>query len=136
MSTKQFDRLDAYRTAIRYVGQTRALVVSLRTTDPVLADQLHRCVLSVPLNIAEGAGEFSAGDKRRFYRYALRSATESIAVLDVCAEIGLLDAGDWSLCRETGMRIVAMLTRLVLVMSDRDGKDVRDRGPGGKKPQR
>ena len=132
MSTKQFDRLDAYRTAVRYVGQTRALVMRLRTADPVLADQLHRCVLSVPLNIAEGAGEFSTGDKRRFYRYALRSATESVAVLDVCAEVGLLERDDWNTCRETGMRIVAMMTGLVLAMSDRDRE--RERVRKGERP--
>ena len=35
-----------------------------------LADQLQRAATSIPLNIADGAGEFSASEKARFYRMA------------------------------------------------------------------
>ena len=35
--------------------------------------------------------EFSRRDKRRFYRIALRSATESAAILDVCRRLELDD---------------------------------------------
>ena len=35
-----------------------------------LADQLQRAATSVPLNIAEGAGEYSGAEKNRFYRIA------------------------------------------------------------------
>jgi len=37
-----------------------------------LADQLQRAGTSVPLNIAEGAGEYSSNEKIRFYRMARR----------------------------------------------------------------
>lgn len=50
-----------------------------------LKDQLDRAATSIVLNIAEGAGEFSPRDKRRFYRIARRSANESAAVLQVVA---------------------------------------------------
>ena len=46
-----------------------------------LSDQLRRAVASIPLNIAEGAGEFAPADKAHFYRMARRSATETAAVL-------------------------------------------------------
>jgi four helix bundle protein len=114
-----FDRLDAYQAAIRLIGMTRGLVLRLRRRDDVMADQLHRAVLSIACNTAEGAGEFSPGDKARLYRYALRSATESIAVLDAAREIRLCDEGEHERCRETAMRLVAMLTRLVLVTAGR-----------------
>jgi four helix bundle protein len=70
---ESFDRLDSYRAAISLVGQVRPLVLRLRRQEGDMADQLHRAVLSVACNTAEGAGEFSAGDKARLYRYALRS---------------------------------------------------------------
>ena len=71
-----------------------------------------------PLNIAEGAGEFSPGDKARFYRMARRSATECAAILDACratelAELDLLFKG-----RTLLLRIVAMLTAMVLRLND------------------
>jgi len=41
-----------------------------------LRDQLHRASISVVLNIAGGAGRFSAPDKARFSAIARGSATE------------------------------------------------------------
>jgi four helix bundle protein len=128
VSANQFDKLDAYRAAIEYVGLTRTLILRLRATELPMADQLDRAVLSIPCNLAEGAGEFSPGDKRRFYRYALRSTTESIALLDVSRRIGFSDPDEHSRMRELGMRLVAMLTRLVQVASARTGA-----GPAGRR---
>jgi four helix bundle protein len=116
---ESFDRLDAYSCAIRLVGQALPLVLRLRRQECDMADQLHRAVLSVACNTAEGAGEFSAGDKARLYRYALRSAAEATAILDAANEIGLAPAADHKTCRDTSVRLVAMLTRLVLVTSAR-----------------
>ena len=79
-----------------------------------LAEQLQRASLSVALNIAEGAGEFSRKDKNRFYRMALRSATECAAILDVCRRLDLAQAEVVSSGRDLLLRIVLMLTRLVL----------------------
>ena len=74
--------------------------------------RLQRAAVSIPLNIAEGAGEFSRKDKRRFYRIALRSATESAAILDVCRRLGLDDGTRLGAGRDLLLRIVAMLMRL------------------------
>jgi four helix bundle protein len=117
-----FDQLDAYRVALEYVALTRPLVLRLRRSELVLADQLHRAVLSIPCNLAEGAGEFSPGDKRRFYRYALRSSTETVALLDCIHAAALLADDEHARCRILGIRLVAMMTRLVLSTSDRPKK--------------
>ena len=118
MRVVRFQQMDVYIAAIDYVGETRGLVLRLRRSDPVLADQLHRAIISIPLNIAEGAGEFSPADKARFYRYALRSGTETLAILDVCRKLGLMKP-DEDAARRTGDRVVAMLTRLVASTTDR-----------------
>jgi four helix bundle protein len=112
----QFDheRLDAYQVAIDFVALANDVVEHLPRGRAHLADQLQRASLSVPLNIAEGAGEFSPKDKRRFYRMALRSATECSAILDVCRRLDLAQAGVLSSGRDLLLRIVSMLTRLVL----------------------
>jgi four helix bundle protein len=121
-----FDRLDAYRVAIEYVGLTRPLVLRLRRSDVAMADQLQRAVLSVACNVAEGAGEFSPGDKARLYRYALRSAAETVAIVDAAGAIGATTGEEFTGLRDLGTRLVAMLTRLVVVSTDRRRTD---RGP-------
>jgi four helix bundle protein len=121
----RFDQLDVYQTSIRYTGQTRPLVLRLRREDPVMADQLHRATLSIPLNLAEGAGEFSTGEKAKHYRYALRSTAETIAILDCAREISLMQTAEHARCRETALRVMAMLTRLVLSVNGRERE--RDR---------
>jgi four helix bundle protein len=129
-----FDKLDVYRTAIEYVQATRPLVVRLRRRDLVIADQLQRAVLSVACNVAEGAGEFSPGDKARLYRYALRSATESVALVDASKAIGAAVVEEHHELRDTGLRLVAMLTRLVVTAAGR--VPVTRQRPRGTAPDR
>ena len=73
----QFDheRLDAYQVAIDFVALANDVVENLPRGRSHLSDQLQRASLSVPLNIAEGAIEFSAKDKNRLYRGASRRRT-------------------------------------------------------------
>ena len=107
------ERLDVYSVSIEFVGLADALVERLPRGWAYLADQLHRASMSVPLNIAEGAGEYSKKDKARFYRMALRSATECAAILDVCRKFKLADTGRLDAGRALLLRIVSMLTRLI-----------------------
>ena len=80
----QFDheKLDVYKVSIDFVSQAEEITKDLPKGRGYLVDQLQRAALSISLNIAEGAGEFSRKDKARFYRMALRSATECAAILD------------------------------------------------------
>ncbi|MFQ5505866.1 MAG: four helix bundle protein, partial [Planctomycetota bacterium] len=76
-----------------------------------LADQSRRAALSVPLNIAEGVGEFSRQEKARFYRIALRPAIECAAILDVSRRLRLAKTR-CDAARDLLLRVVAMLTRM------------------------
>jgi len=104
MNSFDHENLDIYQVAIEFVALADEVVEHLPRGRRYLADQLQRASLSVPLNIAEGAGEFN---KRRFYRMALRSATECAAILDVCRRLKLAHGP------VIFLRIVSMLTRLV-----------------------
>lgn len=64
------------------------------------------------LNIAEGAGKYSPGDKRRYYMSACGSATECAAVLDVFRRLDLVDEALHRSAKELLDRIVAMLVGL------------------------
>src|SRR5262245_49332247 len=92
MSDFEHDRLDVYRAAIAWLVVADEIADQLPRGRAYLADQLRRAATSVSLNIAEGAGEFSAGDKARFYRMARRSATECAATLDACGATKLVDS--------------------------------------------
>ena len=107
------ERLDVYGVAIEFVGLADAIVELLPRGRAYLADQLHRASMSVPLNIAEGAGEYSKKDKARFYRMELRSATECAAILDVCRKLELAEPQRLDAGRTLLLRIVSMLTRLI-----------------------
>jgi len=107
------DRLDVYRTAIEFVVLANEIAEQLPRGRGYLADQLQRAATSIPLNIGEGAGEFSSGDKARFYRMARRSATECAAILDVCQKLRLVADSGFRAARELLVRIVSMLVRMV-----------------------
>ncbi len=80
-------RLDAYHAAATFVVIADAITQTLPCGRAYLVDQLRRASLSIQANIAEGAGDFSAPDKARFYRMALRSASECAA--EWVAETGM-----------------------------------------------
>ena len=77
-----------------------------------LSDQLRRAALSIPLNIAEGAGEYAVEEKIRFYRMAKRSATECAGILDVCQGLQLINEQYQIKGREILIRIVSMLIKM------------------------
>lgn len=106
------EQLDVYRVALDFVAVAFALAQALPPGSAFLSDQLRRASTSIVLNIAEGAGEFSPGDKARFYRMAQRSATECAAILDVGTRCGLLASEQVSEGRGLLIRAVAMLAKL------------------------
>ena len=117
MSEFEHERLDVYRAAIEFLVLADTIAGSLPRGRSYLADQLRRASTSVSFNIAEGAGEFSAADKARFYRMARRSATESAAILDACRTLTLINHEQSQLGRTLLLRVVAMLTAMVVKLS-------------------
>ncbi len=112
MNSFDHEKLDVYQAAIALVVLIDEIVERLPRGRAYLADQLLRAGTSVPLNIAEGAGEYSANEKIRFYRMARRSATECAGIIDVCRRLQLIDEAQYSKGRELLIRIVAMLTKM------------------------
>lgn len=106
------DKLDVYQAAINFVAVADDVVEHLPRGRAYLADQLNKAATSVALNIAEGAGEFAAAEKARFYRIAKRSATECAAILDVCQRLQVIETVSYGAGRELLLRIVAMLTKM------------------------
>ncbi len=106
------EKLDVYKAAIELIVLIDDIIERIPKGRAYLIDQLQRAGTSVPLNIAEGAGEYSINEKSRFYRMAKRSATECASIFDVCQQLRLIEEVFYTKARELLLRIVAMLTKM------------------------
>ena len=106
------EKLNVYQVAIEFVLLADEMIEHLPRGRAYLSDQLQRAALSIPLNIAEGAGEYATDEKARFYRMAKRSATECAGILDVCQRLQLVEEERHTKGRELLIRIVSMLVKM------------------------
>jgi len=106
------EKLTVYQTAIEFVILADEIIEHLPRGRAYLSGQLQRAALSIPLNIAEGAGEYAVDEKARFYRMAKRSATECAGVLDVCQRLELVEEKRYLKGRELLIGIVSMLIKM------------------------
>jgi len=105
-----FQRLDVYQCAIRLTALSAQ--VDIPRGHGAIADQLRRASLSVPLNIAEGAGRASDADAARHYAIARGSAMECAAIFDAMLEMQIVEQAQHRQAMELIARVVAMLTKM------------------------
>ena len=72
------DKFRTYQAAVAFYHKAQGLKLPRH-----LKDQMSRAAASVCLNLAEGAGRTSFGERRQFYGTALASHRECQAVLDL-----------------------------------------------------
>jgi four helix bundle protein len=106
------EKLTVYQIAIEFVILADEVIEHLPRGRAYVSDQLQRAALSIPLNIAEGAGEYAIVEKARFYRMAKRSATECAGVLDVCQRLRLIEEDRYMKGRKLLIGIVSMLIKM------------------------
>jgi four helix bundle protein len=106
------ERLEVYQLALKLFDLTDEIVDQLPRGRRELRDQFARAGLSIVNNIAEGAGKFSAADKRRYYLIAHGSTTECAAMLDVCMRRKLISEPTYNEGKQLVDRVVAMLIKL------------------------
>ena len=106
------EELDVYQLALEYVAFAFELSKGLKGSVRHARDQLLRASQSIPLNIAEGNGKASKGDRRRFFEIARGSALKCAAIQDVLHVCGALTTEENAAAKQTLDRITAMLTKL------------------------
>jgi four helix bundle protein len=111
------ERLDVYKASLNFAELATKLIETFPTGKSHLSDQFKRAFVSISLNIAEGAGEFSRSEKARFYRMSRRSATECAAIVDICKRLELGNSALWTECRINLLSIVSMLVKLIKSMN-------------------
>ncbi|PYK58403.1 MAG: four helix bundle protein [Verrucomicrobia bacterium] len=90
------EKLDVYREAINFCGWVGEFLASI-SAKAAAKDQLDRASTSIPLNIAEGNGKFSAKDRARFFEMARGSALENLPFPSAMLSGMLVDARpSWS----------------------------------------
>src|SRR5881275_803097 len=112
------EKLDVYREAINFCGWVDEFLASI-SAKAAAKDQLDRASTSIPLNIAEGNGKFSARDRARFFEMARGSTLECAACLDVLLVRKVTKEEQVILAKERLARIVQMLVGLLRKFSHR-----------------
>ena len=112
------EKLDVYREAIDFCGWVGDFLAAA-PTKAAAKDQLDRASTSIPLNIGEGNGKFSAKDRARFLEVARGSALECAACLDVLFVRKLASEQQVAGQKEELARIVQMLIGLLRKFSER-----------------
>jgi four helix bundle protein len=112
------EKLDVYREAIDFCGWVGEFLGAI-SAKAAAKDQLDRASTSIPLNIAEGNGKFSARDRARFFEMARGSALECAACLDVLLVRKLATEEQVAAPKEKLARIVQMLIGLLRKFSER-----------------
>ena len=122
------EKLDVYQDAIAFCGWVGEFLSAI-SPKAAAKDQLDRASTSIPLNIAEGNGKFSAKDRARFFEVARGSALECAACLDVLLARKLASEEQVLLGKERLARIVQMLIGLLRKFSER-ADVLREEEPG------
>jgi four helix bundle protein len=112
------EKLDVYREAIGFCGWVGELLTAV-SQKAAAKDQLDRASTSIPLNIAEANGKFSAKDRSRFLEVARGSALECAACLDVLFARKLVSEDESAKGKEILAKILRMLIGLLRKFSDR-----------------
>ena len=106
------EKLKVYQQSIRFVAWATE---SLENIPKTIAahNQLERASTSVPLNLAEGNGKWTAADRCRFFDIARGSALESGACLDVLVAKKKMDSNQAAQGKSMLIEIVSMLAGLI-----------------------
>lgn len=74
-----------------------------------LTSQTRRAVVSIALNIAEGSGNTSEKEFKRYLEIALRSTYEVMACLEIALRMGLCNRETFTLLSDEADEIAAMI---------------------------
>jgi len=108
-----FEKFEVYKKSKIFLSDITSLIENGKRLNVRLADQLYRAALSIPLNIAEGAGRYSKPDKRNFYTIARGSVFECTAIIDILHDKGLIRAEQKDVYYNTLEEISKMLSGLI-----------------------
>ena len=91
MKTFGFERLEVYAEARKLTKEVYTLSRQFPESERyALSDQIHRAVVSIPSNIAEGTSRTSVEDKAHFIEIAYGSLMEVVCQLQIAVDLGYI----------------------------------------------
>jgi four helix bundle protein len=105
------EKLDVYHISLEYVGWAYKMCEKIKGHTNA-KNQILRASQAIPLNIAEGNGKPTKGDRRRYFEIARSSALECCAIQDVLVVCKAISKEESENAKAMLDRIVAMLTKL------------------------
>jgi four helix bundle protein len=103
--------LKIYAVVLELVRRVSPLIRVLRSRSSALGDQMERALISIPLNIAEGA--YSRGRNRQArFQSAAASARETLACLETAEAMGFIGPMDPALGALFN-QVIGTLVRLI-----------------------
>jgi four helix bundle protein len=106
------EKLDVYQCSIEFLALANEVLEHLPNGYAFVSDQLRRAALSIPLNIAEGAGKMTGPDRKRYFTIARGSAMECGAILDSLKVMKKVDEPAFRQGKHLLVRVVSMLTKM------------------------
>lgn len=107
-----YERLDVWQKgmdlAVEVYDLTRGLPAGERFS---LADQMRRCAVSIPSNIAEGAARASKKEFVQYLYIALGSASELDTQIQIAQRVGYLQ--DITILRQDILAVKKMINALI-----------------------
>jgi len=114
------ENLDVYRLARQFAVDLYRETSKFPAEERFgLASQIRRAAVSIPANIAEGAGRRSKKEFARFLLTARGSSAELRVLLEVAHETGILSDERFLACEQTVDRISSMTSGLIRHSSSR-----------------
>ncbi len=118
MQIRSHRDLIVWRRAMEFVAEVHALKRKFPAREgKELWNQLLRAAMSVPSNIAEGAGRTSRGDYARFLSIARGSIQEADTHLAMAVAFGYLRPEDIHRAEALSYEVLRMLTKLASVLA-------------------
>lgn len=109
----KFESLDVWQRSIEFADAMFSLAEELpRKYQFSLGEQLRRASLSIPTNIAEGAGRDRLKEKQYFFRIAKGSVYEVVSLLVMIGKRGFLERENYRKHYREANEIAAILTSL------------------------
>ena len=124
----RFRDLVVWQHAMQFVTQIYVLTRDFPQHELFgLTSQLRRAAISVPLNIAEGAGSDSSNEFKRFLDIALKSTYETMTAIEISERLQYCDHKQVKPLLDEADQIAAMIAVLAKRLQERpDFRSIRE----------